>query len=75
VAVENAVFWDVTPRGCCENRRSTETSALTIAKRCNIPEDGILQLESLPKIYANEMNLLENNIETTKKSHRNANLW
>jgi hypothetical protein len=41
----NAVFWDMTmPCGCCKNRRSSETSALTkTARRPYITEDSILR--------------------------------
>jgi hypothetical protein len=55
--MKNAVFWDVTPCGCCKNRllqilstlmmeeiHSFDTSLLTRATRRHIPEDDNLQL-------------------------------
>jgi hypothetical protein len=40
--MKNAVLWDVTLCSSCKNRRSSETSVITRAKRRKISEDGIL---------------------------------
>jgi hypothetical protein len=40
VTMKNAVFWNVTPRGSCNNRRFGGTSALGIVTWRSIPEDG-----------------------------------
>jgi hypothetical protein len=40
--MKNAVFWDVTPRGSCMNRRFEGTSVLTRATRRNVKGEGIL---------------------------------
>jgi hypothetical protein len=47
--MKNDVFWDVTPRGSCKNRRfgGTSVSVLTRAKWCNIPEYAIPHSENL----------------------------
>jgi hypothetical protein len=39
--MKNAVTWDVTPRGSCKKRRSSETPVLIRATQRNIPVDGI----------------------------------
>jgi hypothetical protein len=42
VIMKNGVFWDVTPRGSCNNRRFGGMSVFPKATWHNILEDGIL---------------------------------
>jgi hypothetical protein len=42
VTMKNNVFWNDALCGSCKNRRSSETSFLTIATQRLIPEDGLL---------------------------------
>jgi hypothetical protein len=40
--MKNSIVWDVTPRGSCKDRRSSESSGFTRTTRRHIPQDGIL---------------------------------
>jgi hypothetical protein len=58
ISVKSAVFWDVTPCGSCENRRSIHSVRRLVVMACIVPSSLIVVTLMMEALSSSETSVL-----------------